>query len=245
MNELIKVNFETEQPTVSARELHEVLEIKERFSVWFERIRKYFSDDEFTSVGKPTVVNNGAERTLDDYIMSVDTGKHICLMCKTEKGRKCRQYLIDLEKAWNTPEQVMARALKLADKTIDALKSENKSLIEDNKRMRPKEIFADAVAVSNDAILIGELAKIIKQNGYEIGQNRLFDWMRKKNYLISRQGIDYNMPTQRSMELELFRIKERTINNPDGSTRITKTVLVTGKGQSYFINKFLGGESGE
>lgn len=105
---------------------------------------------------------------------------------------------------------------------------------------RPKTIFADAVSVSNTSILIGELAKILKQNGVNIGQNRLFDWMRKNGYLINRKGMDYNMPMQKSMELGLFEIKERAINNPDGTVRITKTVLVTGKGQQYFINKFLG-----
>ena len=106
-------------------------------------------------------------------------------------------------------------------------------------RMKPKEIFADAVSVSNTAILIGELAKILKQNGVDIGQNRLFGWMRDNGYLIKRKGTDYNMPMQKSMEMGLFEIKERTITNPDGSVRITKTVLVTGKGQQYFINKFL------
>lgn len=140
-----------------------------------------------------------------------------------------------MERAWNSPEQVMARALKMADKTITGLQA-------DVERMKPKEIFADAVSVSDTNILIGELAKIIKQNGVEIGQNRLFVWLRENGYLISRKGIDYNMPTQKAMELELFSIKERTINNPDGSVRITKTVLVTGKGQQYFINKFLNTE---
>lgn len=128
-------------------------------------------------------------------------------------------------------------------KVAQALKEErekNKKLSEENKRMKPKEIFADAVTVSDTCILIGELAKIIKQNGVDIGQNRLFTWMRDNGYLISRKGTDYNMPMQKSMDLGLFEIKERTINNPDGSVRITKTVLVTGKGQQYFINKFLG-----
>lgn len=128
-------------------------------------------------------------------------------------------------------------------KVAQALKEEqekNKKLSEENKRMKPKEIFADAVSVSSTSILIGELAKIIKQNGVNIGQNRLFIWMRENGYLISRKGTDYNMPMQKSMDLGLFEIKERTINNPDGSVRITKTVLVTGKGQQYFINKFLG-----
>ena len=118
-------------------------------------------------------------------------------------------------------------------------REKNKMLLQDNARMKPKEIFADAVSVSNTLILIGELAKIIKQNGIDIGQNRLFIWMRENGYLISRKGNDYNMPTQKSMNLELLEIKERAINNPDGSVRITKTVLVTGKGQQYFINKFL------
>ena len=128
-------------------------------------------------------------------------------------------------------------------KVAQALKEErekNKKLSEENKRMKPKEIFADAVSVSSTSILIGELAKIIKQNGVNIGQNRLFIWMRENGYLISRKGTDYNMPMQKSMDMGLFEIKERTINNPDGSVRITKTVLVTGKGQQYFINKFLG-----
>lgn len=128
-------------------------------------------------------------------------------------------------------------------KVAQALKEErekNKKLSEENKRMKPKEIFADAVTVSDTCILIGELAKIIKQNGVDIGQNRLFTWMRDNGYLISRKGTDYNMPMQKSMDLGLFEIKERTISNPDGSVRITKTVLVTGKGQQHFINKFLG-----
>lgn len=127
-------------------------------------------------------------------------------------------------------------------KVAQALKEErekNKKLSEENIRMKPKEIFADAVTVSDTCILIGELAKIIKQNGVDIGQNRMFEWMRDEGYLIKRRGTDYNMPTQRSMDMDLFEIKERTINNPDGSVRITKTTLVTGTGQQYFINKFL------
>lgn len=107
------------------------------------------------------------------------------------------------------------------------------------KRMKPKELFADAVATSHTSILIGELAKILKQNGVEIGQNRLFAWMRKEGYLI-KSGSSRNMPSQMSMELGLFEIKERTVSNPDGSVRITKTPKVTGKGQQYFVNKLLG-----
>ena len=131
----------------------------------------------------------------------------------------------------------------LAIKAFTALKEEkerNKTLQTDNDRMRPKEVFADAVAARHTSILIGDLAKLLKQNGVDIGQKRLFVWMRENGYLIKRQGSDWNMPTQRSMEMELFEVKESTVNNPDGSVRINKTTKVTGKGQQYFINKFLG-----
>ena len=247
MEEIIKINYDAEQPTVSARELHRTLEIKERFSVWADRLLNYFGSDEMTSVLTPTEVqNNGGVqiRELQDYIVSVDTAKHICLMSRTEKGKQCRQYLIDLEKAWNTPEQVMARALKMAGKTIDKLKSQNTVLLEDVQRMKPKEIFADAVATSHTSILIGDLAKLIKQNGVDIGQKRLFSWLRDNGYLIKRNGSEWIMPTQRSMEAGLFEVKESTVNNPDGSVRINKTTKVTGKGQQYFINKFLRRENG-
>lgn len=234
MQELIKINYDTEQPTVSARELHKALAIEKRFSAWFETNSQGFVEGEdFTSVLTGTVVNNGARRELQDYQLSVDMAKHICLMSRTEKGKQCRQYLIDLEKAWNTPELVMARGLKVAQKMI----AEQDKIIE---RMRPKEIFADAVATSKQSILIGQLAKLICQNGHEIGQKRLFKWMRENGYLM-KSGSDYNMPMQRYVEQGLFEIKESSITNPDGSTRLTRTTKVTGKGQQYFINKFLGG----
>lgn len=104
---------------------------------------------------------------------------------------------------------------------------------------RPKVLFADAVTASKTDILIGELAKIIRQNGYEIGEKRLFKWLREHGYLINRKGTDYNAPTQRSVDMGLFRVKETAITHSDGHTTISKTTKVTGKGQSYFINKFL------
>lgn len=228
---------------MSARELYDALEISKRFSAWFDSNSQGFVEGEdFTSVLKGTEVqNNGGVqiRDLQDYNMTVDMAKHICLMSRTEKGKKCRQYLIDLEKAWNTPEQVMARALKVANKTIDSLKETNTTLLIDYQRMKPKEIFADAVSASHTSILIGDLAKLIKQNGVDMGQKRLFLWLRENGYLIKRNGSDYNMPTQKSMDMNLFEVKESTVNNPDGSVRINRTTKVTGKGQQYFINKFL------
>lgn len=129
----------------------------------------------------------------------------------------------------------------MAIKAFTALKEErekNKLLQADNERMKPKEIFADAVATSKQSILIGQLAKLICQNGHSIGQNRLFQWMRDNGYLM-KSGNNYNMPMQRYVEQGLFEIKERSIANPDGSVKLTRTTKVTGKGQQYFINKFL------
>ena len=138
-----------------------------------------------------------------------------------------------LEKALTSPDFLIQLAMKLKDE-----QEKNKALTEDNARMKPKEIFADAVAASNTSILIGELAKLLSQNGYVTGQNRLFTILRDKGYLI-KSGTSKNMPTQSSMERGLFEIKETIIHNPDGSIRINKTPKVTGKGQQYFINKFL------
>lgn len=241
MENLINITYNEDQPTVSARELYRRLEISKRFSAWFEVNSQGFVDGEDFSATYLKVQGNqyGGEKEIQDYNMTTDMAKHICLMSRTEKGKQCRQYLLDLEKAWNSPDQVMSRALKMADRTINSLKETNAKLLEDTVRMKPKEIFADAVSASHTSILIGALAKIISQNGVHIGQNRLFAWMRENGYLITRRGADYNMPTQKSMEMKLFEIKERTVNNPDGSVRIIRTALVTGKGQQYFINKFL------
>lgn len=138
-----------------------------------------------------------------------------------------------IEKALSDPDTI----IKLAQ-TLKEERQKRKELEQEKEINKPKVIFADAVSVSDDTILVGALAKIIKQNGVDIGQNRLFEWLRRNHYLI-KDGRDRNMPTQRSLEMKLFKVKERTVQNPDGSVRINRTVLVTGKGQQYFINKFL------
>lgn len=238
------INYDGEQPTVSARELHKSLEISKRFSAWFETNSQGFIENEDYRGAYLKVQGNqhGGEQEIQDYSLSVDMAKHICLMSRTEKGKECRQYLIDLEKAWNTPEQVFARALKMADQTIAKLKDTNKSLAEKIEADRPKTIFADAVSASHTSILIGDLAKLICQNGYQIGQKRLFQWMRDNGYLMV-SGSSRNMPKQKYIEQGLFEIKESNVQNPDGSVRITRTTKVSGKGQLYFVNKFLGQET--
>lgn len=240
MNELIKINCETEEPTVSARDLHEQLNIGTAFKDWFPRMCEYGFEEGKDFCSKLSETSSKGGRPAKDADISIDMAKQICMIQRTPEGKQIRQYFIDLEKAWNTPEQIMARALKIANVELERVKTDNEYLIKDNERMRPKEIFADAVSTSHTSILIGDLAKLLKQNGVETGQKRLFEWLRQKGYLIKRQGVDWNMPTQRAMERGLFEVKESTVNNPDGSVRINKTTKVTGKGQQYFINKFLG-----
>jgi len=127
-------------------------------------------------------------------------------------------------------------------RTLQALKEERekrRALEQQAQADKPKVLFADAVSASHSSILVGELAKLLRQNGVDIGQNRLFAWLRDNGYLIRRTGTDYNMPTQRAMDLDLFSIKETAITRSDGSITISKTVKVTGKGQQYFVEKFL------
>lgn len=139
-----------------------------------------------------------------------------------------------LENAITNPDFFIKLATKLKIEKERRLQLENKV-----KKDKPKVLFAQAVETAQNSILIGDLAKLLKQNGIEIGQKRLFEYLRQNGYLI-KCGISKNMPTQKAMELSLFEVKERTISNPDGSIRITRTTKVTGKGQTYFINKFLG-----
>lgn len=235
MNELFNVTTNNDKLTLSARDLYEGLDIKTDFRHWFPRMCEYgfeenvdfnpFKNDRVQIEG-----NREVKREVTDYQITIDMAKEIAMLQRNEKGKEIRRKLIELEKAWNSPEKVMARALDIAHKTIANLQIEN-------EEMKPKAIFADAVATSDTSILIGDLAKLIKQNGTDIGQKRLFERMRNDGYLI-KKGTSKNMPTQMAMEKGLFEVKERTISNPDGSTRITRTTKVTGRGQIYFINMF-------
>lgn len=243
MNELLKINYEAEQPTVSARDLHEALEINTRFNDWFSRMAEYGFENgvDFNLLKNEKVRlegNREVKRDIMDYQISVDMAKQICMIQRSEKGKQYRQYFIDLEKAWNTPEQIFARALKMADQKIEKLKETNAGLLEDVERMRPKEIFADAVKASTSSILIGDLAKLLRQNGVDTGQKRLFEQLRNEGYLM-KTGSSRNMPKQKYVANGFFQIKETVISNPDGSVRMTKTTKVTGKVQQYFLNKYL------
>ena len=237
-NELIKIDYtNSDRPTVLGRDLHAMLEIETRYNDWFPRMCEYGFEEgkDFHSFLSK---NPEGGRPKQEHQLTIAMAKELCMLQRTEKGKQCRQYFIQVEEAWNTPVQVMARALQMANRMVDKLKKDNAYLLKKAKAAAPKLLFADAVAASHTSILIGDLAKLIRQNGVEVGQNRLFQWLRDNGYLCST-GERYNLPTQKSMELKLFEVKETTISNPDGSIRITRTTKVTGKGQAYFVNKFL------
>ena len=240
MNELIKITYNNDRPAVSARDLHDFLEVKTAYKDWFPRMCEYgFTEGEDFNPLKIERVQNEGERmvarTVDDAVLTIDMAKELCMIQRNEKGKQARQYFLQIEKDWNSPEKVMARALQIAGDKLKRL--ENKVEAD-----APKVLFADAVSASKTSILVGELAKLLKQNGVDIGQHRLFRWMRENGYLIRRNGTDFNMPTQKSMDLGLFTVKETAITHSDGTVTVSKTTKVTGKGQQYFIQKFLGEE---
>ncbi|WP_064579410.1 phage antirepressor KilAC domain-containing protein [Streptobacillus moniliformis] len=233
----IKTNEKLES-IISLRELHTKLEITERYSSWTERMFKYgFNENEDYSGCK--VFNTLANQELIDHNITIDMAKEICMLQRNEIGKKFRKYFIEVEKEFNSPEKIMARAVLIANdkvKKLDVKVQELENKIEQDKL---KVVFAEAYEISGASMLVGELAKRLCKNGVEIGQNRLFEWLRDKGYLCSRKGEQYNRPTQKSMELELMEVKTRTINGPNGSVTITHTPKITPKGQQYFINKFL------
>lgn len=243
MNDLITINYDSDKPTVSGRELHEALEVKTAYKDWFPRMCEYgFTEGEdFNPLKNEQVRDEGGRqvtREITDHQLTIPMAKEICMLQRNEKGKQFRQYFIKVEEAWNSPEMVMKRALEIANRKVEELKQRTFTLETQIEQDKPKVLFAQAVETAHTSILIGDLAKILKQNGVQTGQKRLFEQLRQEGYLM-KGGSSHNMPTQRAMEMGLFEVKESTINNPDGSIRINKTTKVTGKGQTYFINKFL------
>ena len=211
-NELFNVNMETE--TVSARELREKLKIETPFRKWFPRMCEYgFVDGIDYTLDNFVHPQNGQETA--DYDVKFDMAKQICMIQRTEEGKKCRQYFIELEKAWNTPEQIMARALKLADRTINSLRIEN-------EMMKPKAAFFDAVADSKTAVSMNEVSKVLDIKG--IGRNKLFEILRDKHVLDRR-----NIPYQKYVDLGWFRVIEQHYSR-NGEEQISFKTLVYQKG---------------
>ena len=218
MNKLITINSDSQ--TISARELHEKLNVRSKYADWFKNIVAYgfIEGTDFNTVSKN--LENGG-RTIEHYI-SMDMAKQICMIQRTPEGKEIRQYLIDLEKAWNTPEQIMARALTIAQQTIERRNFVIKMLEADTERMRPKEEFYDAVAGSKTAIEMAAVAKVLNFNG--VGRNKLFEILRDERILQSD-----NIPYQKYIDNGWFRTIEQKYSK-DGETYINIKTLVYQKG---------------
>jgi len=222
---------------VSGRALHAFLEVQSNYTTWFARMTEYglMEGPDFL----PVLEESTGGRRGVDHILTLDAAKEIAMIQRTDKGKQARAYFIEVEKRFRSGVQLgipqsYAEALRAhADEVERRQELEAKA-----KADAPKVLFADSVAASKSTILVGDLAKILKANGIEVGANRLFERLREDGYLIRRRGADWNMPTQRSMELGLFEIKETAVTHSDGHITVNKTPKVTGKGQQYFINRY-------
>lgn len=225
---LIKIyENDRQEQLVDARELHQKLKSKRDFSNWItDRIEKYdfVENIDFTTV----LLKSTGGRPRIEYALTLDTAKEIAMVENNEQGRKIRRYFIEVEKK--------ARNMFEIPKTLPEALRKAAGLAEQQK---PKVLFAESVETSKNSVLINELAKILKQNGLNIGQNRLFEKLRNEGYLIKQKGQNWNLPTQKSMEMQLFEVKKTIVNKPDGTIITRPTTKVTGKGQIYFVNKFL------
>ena len=237
MNQLISITTnENDEQLVSGRELHKFLEVKTRYSIWFDRMSEYgFTEDiDYTAVVQKRTTAQGNQTEYIDHAMKLDMAKEVSMIQRNEKGKQARQYFLEVEKAWNNPDMIIKRAMDLQARKIIMLETENQQL-------KPKALFAEAVESSKGSILVRDLAKILKQNNVEIGEKRLFAWLRDNGYLIKKLGSDYNSPTQRSMNLGVMEFTENTVVRNSGDVILRKTPKVTGRGQTYFVGKFLNG----
>lgn len=221
MNTFLTVNSDTQ--TVSARELHERLKINTRFNDWFPRMVEYGFSEGLDFYSKMSKTENGG-RPSKDYDISIDMAKQICMIQRTPEGKQCRQYLIDLEKAWNTPEQVFARALKMADETINNLKIQI-------AEQKPLVTFAENVASSADSISMKQMANLAQDEHIDIGRNRLIKFLKDKKVLMKD-----NTPYQQYLDRKYFdviKVHKKTVYGE----MYFPTTVVTGKGQIWLLNK--------
>ena len=245
MQELIHIKVENDKQLVSARDLYKGLEIKTRFSLWVNQNFKSFEEkQDFMSVVTTTDMPNGGTKRIQDYVLTIDMAKELCMMSKTSKGREVRKYFIQVEKNWNNPDMIVQRALAIQNSKVQLLEHKNKLLEDKNAKQAEKiakdaddVVFAKAIGYSHHAISISELAEILTQNGFVIGRNQLFQLLRNVKYL-SHQRNTWNLPMTDKVKRGYFRITHG-ITRDD---RPYSQVWVTPKGQKHIINKALRGQ---
>ena len=234
MNELITVNYDNDRPTVLGRDLHEKLGIKTAYKDWFPRMCEYgfIEGEDFCSF----LSESSGGRPAANHQLTLDMAKQICMIQRSEAGKRYREYFLEIERKWNDPVTSMARSLVYANRQLASVTGQLEAANRQIEADRPKVVFADAVSASEGSILVREMAKILNQNGVKEvgGEKRLYAWLREHGYLMKN-----NQPMQRYMERGLFEVTEGVYQKPDGCPFVSLTTRITGKGQQYFINLFV------
>lgn len=238
---VITLHEENDQFPVSGRELWQRLGIKTKYADWFSRMCEYgFEAGKDFEVFLKNEKNSSGGRPTADHNLTISMAKEICMLQRTEQGRFIRRHLIAVEEAWNSPDAVINRALKISNARVQTLMQDVTRLESKIALDAPKVALAEAVSETDSDIHIGQLAKLLKQNGFDTGRTRLFELLRKDGYLMKAQTGEGNVPTQKSMNMGLMRIKEAPFDVPGKGTFLNPVPMVTGKGQAYFLRRYAG-----
>lgn len=236
MQELIKIEYTNDNPTVLGRDLHEALEVKTEYKNWFPRMCEYgfFEGKDFRSF---LTESTGGRPALNHQI-TLSMAKELCMLQRSEKGKEFRQYFIAVEEAWNKPEAVMARALQMANRTVEQLKKGVAELTEQNAALLPKAEYYDAVKDTSTVIQVKELSAYLCSNGVKIGRNKLFEKLRNDGFLC-KSGETRNLPTQEALDAQLMEVKQSVFMR-SGEVATGSTTYITQKGLEYFLRRYGG-----
>lgn len=240
MQELIKIEYTNDNPTVLARELYDALEVGTPYSMWFPRMCEYgfTRGKDYMEVSNKNVKNPQGGRPTIDHQITLSMAKELCMLQRSEKGREFRQYFIAVEEAWNKPDAVMARALQMANRTVEQLKKGVAELTEQNAALLPKAEYYDAVKDTSTVIQVKELSAYLCSNGVKIGRNKLFEKLRNDGFLC-KSGETRNLPTQEALDARLMEVKQSVFVR-NGEVTTGSTTYITQKGLEYFLRRYGG-----
>lgn len=240
MQELIKIEYTNDNPTVLARELYDALEVGTPYSMWFPRMCEYgfTRGKDYMEVSNKNVKNPQVGRPTIDHQITLSMAKELCMLQRSEKGKEFRQYFIAVEEAWNKPEAVMARALQMANRTVEQLKKGVAELTEQNAALLPKAEYYDAVKDTSTVIQVKELSAYLCSNGVKIGRNKLFEKLRNDGFLC-KSGETRNLPTQEALDARLMEVKQSVFVR-NGEVTTGSTTYITQKGLEYFLRRYGG-----
>lgn len=243
MQELIKIEYTNDNPTVLGRDLHEALGVQTSYKDWFPRMCEYgFTEGkDFNALKIERVQTEGTRvvsRQVTDHQITLSMAKELCMLQRSEKGKEFRQYFIAVEEAWNKPDAVMARALQMANRTVEQLKKGVAELTEQNAALLPKAEYYDAVKDTSTVIQVKELSAYLCSNGVNIGRNKLFEKLRNDGFLC-KSGETRNLPTQEALDAQLMEVKQSVFVR-NGEVTTGSTTYITQKGLEYFLRRYGG-----